>query len=87
MISLVLSYTMSFQSFRNYPTLKLSFLVGFQNVIMQSMDFLIWFFVFILGTIIGSFLNVVILRYNTGKSIASGKSACFSCAKRLSWYE
>ncbi|MDE1988767.1 MAG: prepilin peptidase [Patescibacteria group bacterium] len=51
------------------------------------MDFLIWFFVFILGTIIGSFLNVVILRYNTGKSIASGKSACFSCAKRLSWYE
>lgn len=51
------------------------------------MDFLIWFTVFIFGTIIGSFLNVVILRYNTGESIAGGKSACFSCAKSLSWYE
>ena len=51
------------------------------------MDLLIWFFIFTFGMIIGSFLNVVILRYNTGESIANGKSACFSCAKRLSWYE
>lgn len=51
------------------------------------MDLLIWFFIFAFGTIIGSFLNVVILRYNTGEPIVNGKSACFSCAKRLSWYE
>ncbi|MEK9182224.1 MAG: prepilin peptidase [Patescibacteria group bacterium] len=51
------------------------------------MDFLILFIVFTLGAIIGSFLNVVILRYNTGESIASGKSACFSCARSLSWHE
>lgn len=51
------------------------------------MDILIWFSIFIFGTIIGSFLNVVILRYGTGVSIARGKSACFSCAKNLSWYE
>ena len=51
------------------------------------MDFLIWFFMFAFGTIIGSFLNVVILRYNTGEPIVNGKSACFSCAKKLSWYE
>ena len=51
------------------------------------MDILIWFSIFIFGTIIGSFLNVVILRYGTGASIARGKSACFSCAKNLSWYE
>lgn len=51
------------------------------------MDFLVWFSIFILGTIIGSFLNVVILRYNTGESIIKGKSSCFSCAKNLSWYE
>jgi len=51
------------------------------------MDLLIWFTIFVFGTIIGSFLNVVILRYNTGESAVSGKSACFSCAKNLSWYE
>ena len=51
------------------------------------MDILIWFSIFIFGTIIGSFLNVVILRYNTGEPITKGKSACFSCAKSLSWYE
>ncbi len=44
-------------------------------------------FVFVFGLIIGSFLNVVILRLNTGRSIARGRSACASCARKLSWYE
>ncbi|MES2436582.1 MAG: prepilin peptidase [Patescibacteria group bacterium] len=43
-------------------------------------------FFFLLGTIIGSFLNVVIYRYNTGMGIG-GRSQCFSCGKTLRWYE
>ena len=43
--------------------------------------------IFFFGAIIGSFLNVVILRYRSGRSIVSGSSICFSCGKKLRWYE
>ena len=46
----------------------------------------ILFFVFVLGTIIGSFLNVLIVRYNTGLGLLR-RSFCFSCERELSWYE
>jgi len=48
-----------------------------------------WFFylsVFCFGAIIGSFLNVFIYRFHTGKSL-NGSSHCLSCAKQLRWYE
>jgi leader peptidase (prepilin peptidase)/N-methyltransferase len=38
------------------------------------------------GVIIGSFLNVYIYRFHTGKSLA-GRSHCLSCGTGLRWYE
>ncbi len=51
------------------------------------MEFLNLGLIFIFGTIIGSFLNVVIYRLGTGFSIHKGRSRCFSCNKTLAWYE
>jgi len=39
-----------------------------------------------LGVIIGSFLNVYIYRFHTGKSL-SGSSHCLSCGSPLAWYD
>lgn len=47
---------------------------------------------FILGLVVGSFLNVVIFRYKPGNSVFSadifkGRSKCPGCGKVLRWYE
>jgi leader peptidase (prepilin peptidase)/N-methyltransferase len=41
---------------------------------------------FVFGLIIGSFLNVVIYRFNTGKTLG-GRSVCMSCQNKIFWYD
>lgn len=42
--------------------------------------------VFVFGLAIGSFLNVVIFRWESGENLG-GRSHCPKCKKTLSWYE
>jgi prepilin signal peptidase PulO-like enzyme (type II secretory pathway) len=42
---------------------------------------------FIFGLIYGSFLNVVILRWDDWVSILNGRSSCPSCKTNLKWYD
>ena len=43
-------------------------------------------FLFLFGLCIGSFLNVLILRTNTGENLG-GRSRCFSCLRKLEWHD
>lgn len=43
--------------------------------------------VFLFGIVVGSFLNVCILRLPKGESIVRVPSHCTSCGKRLHWWE
>ncbi len=48
--------------------------------------YLVLIAIFVFGTIIGSFANVFVLRWGTGRSL-NGRSSCASCGHKLSWYE
>lgn len=50
------------------------------------MTYILTILFFALGLVIGSFLNVVIYRYNTHKTLG-GRSHCMVCQNKLSWYE
>lgn len=54
---------------------------------MNLANLLAYIFIFLFGTVIGSFLNVCILRIPAGESIVTGPSHCPVCGKELKWYE
>lgn len=51
------------------------------------LDILPLFFVFLFGTIVGSFLNCVIYRLETGGNFLKGRSFCPHCKKAICWYD
>ena len=46
---------------------------------------LFYFFIFVLGLIIGSFLNVVIFRLENGEKMVNDRSKCLHCKHFLIW--
>lgn len=44
------------------------------------------FYAFVFGCLIGSFLNVVILRLPLEKNLSTDRSACPQCGNQLRWY-
>jgi prepilin signal peptidase PulO-like enzyme (type II secretory pathway) len=51
------------------------------------MEFLIYFLIFIFGSVIGSFLNCLIYRLETGESFLKGRSYCPHCKHTLGWQD
>ena len=47
----------------------------------------IYIFVFLFGIVIGSFLNVCMIRIPRGESIVTEGSHCMKCGYRLRWYD
>ena len=47
-----------------------------------------WFksLMFVLGAVLGSFANVIIVRWPKGESVASPPSHCVRCKKKLRWF-
>ena len=54
---------------------------------MPSVDFALLISCFVLGLLVGSFLNVVIWRVPRGESVVSPPSACPSCGVEIRWYD
>ncbi len=50
------------------------------------MEILLGFYFFIFGLLIGSFLNVVILRLPLQKDLVHKRSGCPKCGAQLAWY-
>jgi leader peptidase (prepilin peptidase)/N-methyltransferase len=56
-------------------------------VTIDMIDFVLYFFIGLLGASIGSFLNVVISRVPQNRSIITPRSSCPKCDHQISWYD
>lgn len=54
---------------------------------MELIDYLLMGLAFIMGSVIGSFLNVLVYRLPAGMSIVKPGSHCFSCNEPIKWYD
>ncbi len=44
-------------------------------------------FIFLIGAVVGSFINVIVIRSLTGEQFLLGRSHCDTCRRDLDWYE
>jgi leader peptidase (prepilin peptidase) / N-methyltransferase len=49
------------------------------------MNYLIYIFIFVLGSCVGSFINALVYRLKTNQSVARGRSMCPHCRHVLAW--
>jgi leader peptidase (prepilin peptidase)/N-methyltransferase len=54
---------------------------------MQTLSAIPYIVMVLLGIMIGSFLNVCIIRIPKGESIVTAPSHCTTCGKKLKWFE
>jgi leader peptidase (prepilin peptidase)/N-methyltransferase len=54
---------------------------------MNILEIYIYIIIFIFGSIIGSFLNVLAVRLSNNESILWPSSHCHNCEHKLKWYE
>lgn len=54
---------------------------------IELYSFIFYIFAFLYGIVIGSFLNVCILRIPLRESIAGSRSHCLHCGYQLKWYD
>lgn len=57
------------------------------SFVLEHMNVFAFVLAGVLGAIVGSFLNVVILRLRSGVSFVRGSSQCLACVARLRWFE
>lgn len=53
----------------------------------MKIESLLTVYVFVVGLLVGSFLNVCICRFPLRETVVKGRSVCRSCGKVIAWYD